>query len=203
MKFGRQVSSPHLRTEIIAESQRTGGCRSPGNRLHASLAGKFQTHIFSNMLAACFMRATTTWTTIHPAQQVIHEYMYVDWLFWGKKFRKQRNVPAKQLQGKLWTPGSEKTLPKSQIRLIKIHGSWNNIPWMPANAVLKIIILRTLCQGQAFYYKYGKWGSFNTALFFENLTKGEVRTAHKILERGDRADRMRSPPWKNEAFQSY
>ena len=41
---------------------------------------------------------------------------------------------------------------------------------------------------------------FNTALFFEKLTKGEVRTAHKILERGDRADRNEIAAMKNEAF---
>lgn len=41
---------------------------------------------------------------------------------------------------------------------------------------------------------------FDAALFVEKLTKGEVRNAHRLLEKGDRADRNGIESLKNEAF---
>ena len=41
---------------------------------------------------------------------------------------------------------------------------------------------------------------FDTALFFEKLMKGEVRNAHRLLERGDNADKNGIEILKNEAF---
>ena len=41
---------------------------------------------------------------------------------------------------------------------------------------------------------------FDTALFFEKLMKGEVRNAHRLLEKGDNADRNAIEILKNEAF---
>jgi len=41
---------------------------------------------------------------------------------------------------------------------------------------------------------------FDTALFFEKLMKQEVRSAHKLLEKGDRAGKNEIAALKNEAF---
>ncbi len=41
---------------------------------------------------------------------------------------------------------------------------------------------------------------FDTALFFEKLMKGEVRQAHRLLEKADHADRNGIETMKNEAF---
>ncbi|MCW5915894.1 MAG: phenylacetate--CoA ligase family protein [Ferruginibacter sp.] len=41
---------------------------------------------------------------------------------------------------------------------------------------------------------------FDAALFFEKLTNGEVRTAHRLLDRADSADRSGIEAMKNEAF---
>lgn len=41
---------------------------------------------------------------------------------------------------------------------------------------------------------------FDTALFFEKLMKGEVRNAHKLLEKGENAGRNEIESLKNEAF---
>ena len=41
---------------------------------------------------------------------------------------------------------------------------------------------------------------FDTALFFEKLMKGEVRQAHRLLEKADNADRNGIEIMKNEAF---
>ncbi|CAN5781086.1 N/A [soil metagenome] len=41
---------------------------------------------------------------------------------------------------------------------------------------------------------------FDTALFFEKLTKGEVRNAHKLLDKADNAGRKEIEALKNEAF---
>ena len=41
---------------------------------------------------------------------------------------------------------------------------------------------------------------FDTALFFEKLKNGEVRSAHRLLEKGNNADRNGIAALKNEAF---
>ncbi len=41
---------------------------------------------------------------------------------------------------------------------------------------------------------------FDTALFFEKLKNGEVRSAHRLLEKGNKADRNGIAALKNEAF---
>lgn len=41
---------------------------------------------------------------------------------------------------------------------------------------------------------------FDTALFFEKLMKGEVRNAHRLLEKADHADKNGIAVFKNEAF---